>query len=68
MTKVKEEVTHVAEIIGEWGRWQLICCILFFILNITVAMNNMGFTFHAFQADYWCDDVPIDYPVKSLSV
>ena len=58
-----KEVKYVADIIGEWGNWQRQLFIYLFILNIIVAFNNMGYSFYAFETDFWCEDVPKDYKV-----
>ena len=57
------QVKHVADIIGEWGNWQRALFIYASILGIFAALNNIGYTFHAFQVDFWCEDVPEDYKV-----
>ena len=62
--KVKE-VKYLADIIGEWGKWQLILTAFVFVLDLVTAINNMGYTFHAFSVDYWCDDVPVHFEVRN---
>ena len=62
-TEEKTEVKHVADIIGEFGNWQRALFIYLFLMEILVAVNNMGYSFHAFQVDFWCEDVPEDYKV-----
>ena len=61
--KENTEVKHVADIIGEWGNWQRTLFIYLFILDVIAALNNMGYSFHAFEMNFWCDDVPEDYQV-----
>ena len=61
--KKTKEVKHVADIIGEWGNWQRQLFIYMFTLEIIGAFNNMGYSFNAFQTDFWCEDVPNDYKV-----
>ncbi len=63
----KKKVQHVTDIIGEFGQWQLWLAIYDFLINIVSAFNNMGYTFHAFKVDFWCDDVPEDYLVSYKS-
>ena len=58
-----EEVKHVADIIGEWGNWQRTLFIYLFLMDAIAALNNMGYSFHAFEVDFWCHDVPEDYKV-----
>jgi hypothetical protein len=62
--KVKQ-VKYLADIIGEWGKWQLMVSALIFVCDLVTAINNMGYTFHAFSVDYWCDDVPVDFEVRN---
>jgi hypothetical protein len=59
----KLNVKHIADIVGEWGKWQkhLFCYI--FILWAVAAINNMAHSFHTFSVDFWCSDVPVHYPV-----
>ncbi len=59
-----KKVKYLADIIGEWGRWQFILCCFIFICDILTAINNMGYTFHNFSVDYWCEDVPEDFQVS----
>ena len=61
--KVKPAVKHVADIVGEWGRWQFNFTSFCFILWAAAALNNMGYSFHAYNNDFWCSDVPEDYQV-----
>jgi len=62
----KSNVKHIADIVGEWGKWQLHLASFCFILWAVAAINNMGYSFHAYDNDFWCSDVPYDYPVKYL--
>jgi hypothetical protein len=61
--EIKKEVKYVADIIGEWGRWQLVLSSFMFIVEIVTAISNMGYSFHAFDVDYWCHDVPHNFEV-----
>ena len=61
--KAKSEVKHVADIVGEWGKWQFHLASYIFVLWAAAALNNMGYTFHAFNNDFWCSDVPENYEV-----
>ena len=67
-TKQKPQVKHVADIIGEWGNWQRTLFVYSFMLGIIAALNNMGYSFHAFEIDFWCHDVPHDYRVKFYKI
>ncbi|CAG2166905.1 unnamed protein product [Oppiella nova] len=58
----KSNVKHIADIVGEWGKWQLHLASFSFILWAVAAINNMGYSFHAYDNDFWCSDVPYDYP------
>jgi hypothetical protein len=60
----KKKVQHVTDIVGEFGQWQLWLAIYVFLIDIVSAFNNMGYTFHAFKVDFWCEDVPQDYHVS----
>lgn len=64
MNKQIPYVKHVSDIIGEWGTWQFTFVTFSYILGAVGALNNMGYGFHAYGNDYWCSDVPADYPVK----
>ena len=59
----KKEVKHVADIVGEYGRWQFHMCCFYIVQNALGAINNLGYAFHAFNHEFWCSDVPIDYQV-----
>jgi hypothetical protein len=61
--KEEESVKHIADIVGEWGRWQRHFFFYCFLLSTASAVNNMGYAFHSYNVDFWCSDVPIDYPV-----
>lgn len=63
MSSEDKQVKHVADIVGEWGRWQFHICFFYFFQNAIGAMDNLGYAFQAFKHDYWCADVPIDYQV-----
>ena len=56
-------VKHIADIIGEWGKWQGHLFSYCFLMWGASAINNMGYSFHAYDVEFWCSDVPIDYPV-----
>ena len=62
-TKEISKVSHVADIIGEWGNWQRNLFIYLFLLDVIGALNNMGYSFYTFQVEFWCEDVPQDYKV-----
>jgi len=62
---IKEiKVKNLTDIIGEFGRWQMWLTLYVFFIKFGIAFNNMGFPFHAFKVDFWCDDVPKDYQVR----
>ena len=58
-----QSVKHITDIVGEWGKWQRHLVAYCFILWAVAAINNMGYSFHAYDVEFWCSDVPIDYPV-----
>mgnify|MGYP007023914409 CR=1 FL=1 len=66
--KKTKEVKHVADIIGEWGNWRRHFFIYLFIQDIIGSFNNMGYSFNAFETDFWCEDVPKDYKVLIYSI
>ncbi|CAG2114873.1 unnamed protein product, partial [Medioppia subpectinata] len=57
----KPDVKHIADIVGEWGKWQFQLITFCFILWGVAAVNNMGYSFMAYDNDFWCSDVPPDY-------
>jgi hypothetical protein len=61
--KEEESVKHIADIVGEWGQWQRHLFWYFFLLSAVSALNNIRYIFHSYNVDFWCSDVPIDYPV-----
>ncbi len=64
--KEKESAKHIADIVGEWGKWQRHLVCYCFLLWAASALNNMGYTFHSYNVDFWCSDVPIHYPVFTI--
>jgi hypothetical protein len=64
--KEKESAKHIADIVGEWGKWQTHLFCYCFILWAAVATSSMGYSFHTYNVDFWCSDVPIDYPVFEI--
>ncbi len=66
--KEEESVKHIADIVGEWGKWQSHLFWYFFLLSAVSALNNMGYSFHSYDVDFWCSDVPIHYPVIPILV
>ena len=70
MDKKTEETKekHIADIIGEWGNWQRTLFIYSFTFELISALNNMGYSFHAFKIDFWCHDVPDNYQVKFYKI
>ena len=62
--KKTKEVKHVADVIGEWGNWQRQLFIYYFLVDIVNSLSNMGYSFTAFEQDFWCEDVPEDYKVN----
>jgi hypothetical protein len=48
-------VTHVSEIIGNFGKWQLNIAAFYFTIYILSPFNNLGITFHAPKIKYWCE-------------
>jgi hypothetical protein len=66
--KEEESVKHIADIVEEWGHWQRHLFWYCFLLSAVAALNNMGYSFHSYNVDFWCSDVPIDYPVFAVLV
>jgi hypothetical protein len=66
--KEEKSVKHIADIVGEWGQWQKHLLWYCFLLSAVSALENMGYTFHTYSIDFWCSDVPIDYPVFAILV
>ena len=64
--KEEESVKHIADIVGEWGQWQRHLFWYCFLLSTASAINNMGYSFHSYNVDFWCSDVPINYPVFAI--
>ncbi|CAG2100136.1 unnamed protein product [Medioppia subpectinata] len=67
MTTKVVEVKHIADIVGEWGKWQFMLfshCFLFFG---SAAFVNMGYVFHAKRVDFWCADTPTNLTSQHLS-
>ena len=54
----KGDVKHVADIVGEWGKWQLNFHTYLTILWAAVSLNNVGYGFFGFNNKHWCSDVP----------
>ncbi|XP_054165993.1 organic cation transporter protein-like [Oppia nitens] len=54
--------THVSDIIGQWGKWQTNVFIFGFVIHAMNAISNMSYTFHSYKNQFWCNDMPIDYP------
>ena len=61
LSQPKAEVKHIADIVGEWGRWQLELFLYKFLVSTTAAFINMGYSFHAKSVDFWCSDVPQEF-------
>ena len=57
----EQEVKHIADIVGEWGKWQLQLFVYCFLWSAVAAFTNMGYSFHAKSVDFWCSDVPQQY-------
>jgi hypothetical protein len=54
--------------VEEWVKWQRHLFWYCFLLSAVSALNNMGYSFHSYNVDFWCSDVPIDYPVFAILV
>ncbi|CAG2100135.1 unnamed protein product [Medioppia subpectinata] len=61
------QVKHIADIVGEWGKWQFILCAHCFLLWSSAAFINMGYAFHAKRVDFWCADTPTNITSLTLS-
>ncbi len=68
--KEEESVKHIADIVGEWGEWQISIHLFWycFLLSAVSALNNMGYSFHSNNVDFWCIDVSVDYSVFAILV
>ncbi|CAG2118725.1 unnamed protein product, partial [Medioppia subpectinata] len=64
----KPDVKHIGDIVGEWGKWQFRLFIFCFIQESVSALNNMGYSFMAYDNDFWCSDVPPDYQEKTAEM
>ncbi|CAG2162653.1 unnamed protein product [Oppiella nova] len=58
---MKCEAKQISDLVGEWGIWQRNLTIFVFILTALNAYNDLSYTFHTYEVDYWCKDVPNDY-------
>ena len=63
--ELESSVQHVTDMFGEFGQWKMWLAVYNFLYEIVAAFSNMGFTFHAYKTDFWCDDVPQDYHNKT---
>lgn len=53
----KSEIKSISDIIGEWGRWQSVIFVHVFLLWAASAINNMGYSFHAYDDfEFGCVD------------
>ena len=67
-TNKGSDVTHICDIVGELGKWQIIFLAFSTMKKSAGAISNMGYSFHAYSNDYWCKDVPNDYQVSIISL
>ncbi|CAG2119518.1 unnamed protein product, partial [Medioppia subpectinata] len=67
MDTKKPDVKHIADIVGEWGKWQFVFCTYCFLLWGSAAFINMGYAFHAKSVDFWCADTPTNFTLQHLS-
>ena len=58
MSESGVEVRHIADIVGEFGKWQFKLIFFKFLIASVGAFINMGYSFHAKTVDFWCSDVP----------
>ena len=63
--KRTEEVKHVADIVGEWGKWQFNFSAHVFLIWGVVAINNMGFAFMGYNNKFWCSDSPLEASLRT---
>ena len=61
VSQTEREVKHIADIVGEWGKWQLEMFVYVFLICSANAFVNMGYSFNAKSVDFWCSDVPQEY-------
>lgn len=49
-----EEIQHITDVVGHWGKWQ--SNIFFFYLTTSVysAFHNLGLALMAPKVDFWC--------------
>src|ERR1700733_5012454 len=64
---MSENVKHVSDVIGEWGKWQR--NITFFALSISIfsAFNNLAVSFYAPDVKYYCADNDTDIGINFVS-
>ncbi|CAG2103039.1 unnamed protein product, partial [Medioppia subpectinata] len=67
MNTKKPEVKHIADIVGEWGKWQFLFSAFCFLQSGCAAFINMGYGFHAKHVDFWCADTPTNLTSHHLS-
>lgn len=58
--KEEEESGDITDLIGHWGKWQLILMISVVYINIPAAWYNLGMAFLAPKVDHWCLK-PLEY-------
>ena len=56
-------IKHISDIVGELGKWQINFISFSVILRAASALSNMGYSFHAYRNEFWCNDVPTELPV-----
>src|SRR5437870_1001366 len=49
-------VTGVADIVGDFGRWQKVIFSFFFACGIFSAWNGLALSFYAPDVKHWCED------------
>ncbi|XP_023210688.1 organic cation transporter protein-like [Centruroides sculpturatus] len=54
----EEKSEDITDVIGHWGKWQLILMISVVYINIPAAWYNLGMAFLAPNVDHWCAKPP----------
>ncbi len=62
------KVSHITDLVGGFGRWQFLFGALSFFYIMVSSFNSIGYSFHSFNIEFWCDDVPLDYQVRHTSL
>ena len=61
--KESSQVRHISDIAGEWGKWQRDLTIFVFIIQALNSYNDLSYSFHSYETNFWCNDFPNEYKV-----